>query len=467
MHGLRKRQPLVQGTAARIDLSCRVNREKEMRVGFVTFGCRLNRAEALDLETQYAAAGWEVVTVRIPASPSPHPFSPSTPQPLNTSTPDRIIVRGCSVTAKAQRDCEKAIAHLRARFPRADIRLTGCLPEATGDVCPTRLNGATAPSPATQTASDSQFLLSDSHSRAYLKVQDGCSGKCAYCIVPTFRGPPVSTPFDEIIARARALIAAGYRELVITGCNLCLYRNAGRGLPELAAALAGLESPGHRIRLGSIEPGLCDARLIDALESHPNICRFIHLSLQSGSDRVLRLMRRPYTMEQIAAFCGDARRRLGPRLALGADLITGFPGETDDDFAITKDFLSSPPHLFTSPFLHLHVFPYSERPGTEAATMKPAVPMAIRRIRARELERIGATNRATYAQALTGREVVVCVEKDGNGRTDEYLRCLLNGAASRRSLVRAMVTEYFPKTGALSATICAQDQKEEHNHDNA
>ena len=429
-----------------------------MRVGFVTFGCRLNRAEALDLEAHYVAAGWEVVPVRLSSSPDPHR--------LNTSTPDRIVVRGCSVTAKAQRDCEKAIAHLRARFPLADIRLTGCI-GVRSFALPAPLQSRVRESAPLTSPSNAQTLKHSPPrpllrlSRAYLKVQDGCSGRCAYCIVPTFRGPPVSTPFDEVIARARALIAAGYRELVVTGCNLCLYRDAGRGLPELAAALAELESPGHRIRLGSIEPGLCDARLIDVLASHPNICRFLHLSLQSGSDRMLRLMRRPYTREQVATFCADARRRLL------ADLITGFPGETDDDFATTKAFLTSPPQPLNAPFIHLHVFPYSERPGTAAATMGPAVPMAVRRTRARELERIGAANRAAYAHALVGQEVVVCVEKDGNGRTDDYLRCLLNGAAPRRSLVRARVTEYFSKTGALSATICATDLKEEHNHDNA
>ena len=436
-----------------------------MKVGFVTFGCRLNRAEALDLEAQYAAAGWEIVPVK--------PITPSTSQRLNISAPDLIIVRGCSVTAKAQRDCEKAIAHLRTRFPLADIRISGCLEQrrytSVKDSQPSTLN----PQPATL---NPQLSTLYRLSRAYLKVQDGCSGKCSFCIVPSFRGTPVSIPFDDVLTRARAFLAAGFRELVVTGCNLSLYRDADRGLPELAAALAALESPGHRIRLGLIEPGICDERLIDALEAHPNICRFLHLSLQSGSDRILHLMRRPYTMERIETFCTDACHRLGPRLALGADIITGFPGETDADHASTKSFLNSqhlpPPPKATarqalniatsqhlnSPFIHLHVFPYSERPGTMAATMKPVVPVAVRRARAKELERIGMTNRAAYALPLIGKEVLVCVEKDGNGRTDEYLRCLLKGTAPRRSLVRAKVKDYFPKIGALSATICAKGE---------
>ena len=187
------------------------------------------------------------------------------------------------------------------------------------------------------------------------------------------------------------------------------------------------------------------------MESHPNVCRFLHLSLQSGSNRILRLMRRPYSIEHVEAFCESARNHLGPRLAIGADVITGFPSETDADFAETSSFLLS--HRFPIP--HLHIFPYSEREGTEAAAMSPSVPVGIRRARARELESIGAKNPEIFARGLIGQEVTVCMERDGSGRTDEYMRCLLNGNAKRRSLVRARVDDYFPKTGMLSATICA------------
>ena len=216
------------------------------------------------------------------------------------------------------------------------------------------------------------------------------------------------------------------------------------------------------MRLGSIEPGLCDTSLLDAMEANPNICRFLHLSLQSGSNRILRLMRRPYTIEQVAEFCVDATRRFGERLAFGADVITGFPGETDADFEATKAFLSSHlPHLSSPishlPFLipHLHIFPYSEREGTKAATMTPSVPVEVRRARAKELEIIAVANHERFAHSLIGQEVEVCVERDGNGRTDEYVRCLLKGTAPRRSIVRAVVDDYFPKTGSLSATIRA------------
>ena len=401
-----------------------------MKIAFVTFGCRLNRAESLDLESQYAAAGWDVVPLTAGAGSivSGHQDSP-----------DVVVVRGCSVTAKAQRDCDRKIAQIRTRFPDAETVVVGCHPDAKP--IPERL----APSAAGETPVNRQL------SRAYVKVQDGCSGKCAFCIVPSFRGAPVSEPFEKVAERVRAHLDAGFREIVVTGCNLCLYRDADRHLPELVSALAELDSPGHRVRLGSIEPGICDAALLDAMEAHPNICRFVHLSLQSGSNRILRLMRRPYRIERVAEFCEDARRRLGPRLAIGADVIAGFPGETEADFGETREFLSS-----SKAVSNLHVFPYSEREGTEAATMAPPVPAGIRRERARELEAIGAANREAFARGFIGREVTVCVEKDGNGRTDEYLRCRLKGFAPRRSLASAVVDEYFPKTGMLSATICAQ-----------
>ncbi|MCQ2392040.1 MAG: radical SAM protein [Kiritimatiellae bacterium] len=385
-----------------------------MKVAFVTYGCRLNRAEALDLEARFAAAGHLVVPL------------PATTE--DAAIPDVIIVRGCSVTAKAQHDCEKDILKLQQRFPSAQVFPMGCLPGALKpDVLPFFLDAT--PAISTQT------------SRAYLKVQDGCSGKCAFCIVPQFRGLPVSEPFDVVLARARAFLDAGFRELVVTGCNLALYRSQGKGLADLLGALATLlhqARPPHRVRLGSLEPGICDDAILEAFARHNNICRFIHLSLQSGANRILQAMNRPYPVEKVASFCTTATRILGSHLTLGADVIAGFPGETEEDHRLTCAFLSSA----SSPdcrFSNLHVFPYSERPGTPAATMAGAVPREIRLQRAKELEEIGRRNKRDFAQRFLGGEVEVCVEKDGNGWTAEYLRCLLPPGLPRRSLVRVRV----------------------------
>lgn len=394
-----------------------------MTVAFKTFGCRLNRAEALDEEARYYATGYTIVG-------------------LDETAPDIIVVRGCSVTAKAQRDCEKEIERLRSRYPRAEIRLVGCLPEAIRQ-----------PDHQTIKQSGSTPLLPMGTSRAYLKVQDGCSGKCAFCIVPQFRGSPTSVPFSDVLARARTFLSAGYRELVVTGCNLALYRSEGNGLADLLSALAQSLTGGalnqsdtlHRIRLGSLEPGICDDAILDAFERHPNICRFIHLSLQSGSDAVLKRMNRPYTAATVARFCSEAFRRLGIRLSLGADVIAGFPDETEEDHLLTRRFLSgdflkhsgpASPHGFTN----LHVFPFSERPGTPAATMNGALPRSVRLDRARELENLGRAQRAKFARSFIGQTVEVCVEKDClHGWTGEYLHCKLKGPAQRRSLVKVVI----------------------------
>ena len=382
-----------------------------MNVAFKTFGCRLNIAESLEMEAAFEAAGHQVV-------PIPHPDCAIDP----AFAPDWIIVRGCSVTARAQRDCEKEIARLSRQFPSAKIWRTGCL--AGAEKIPVPMAEGTVPMAT---------------SRAYLKVQDGCSGRCAFCIVPQFRGPPVSVPFAHVLERARAFIAAGYRELVVTGCNLSLYRDSGNGLPQLLAALAELSpapgsSPVHRVRIGSIEPGICDDALVDAIAAHPNICPFLHISLQSASPSVLKCMNRPYTIDAVARLCAEARRRIGPHFALGADVIAGFPGETQSDFAATLSFLRE------IPFTHIHAFPFSERPGTPAASMPGAMPRAIRLERARELNFAARELNAAFARSFIGSTVEVCVEAGGlEGRTAEYLHCRLSAPAPRRSLVKTKV----------------------------
>lgn len=382
-----------------------------MIVAFVTFGCRLNHAEALDLEARFAAAGHVVVNLD------------------DGIPPDAIVVRGCSVTAKAQHDCEKAILRLQRRHPSAQIIPMGCLPQAIP------LPDTFLPSATAENARPPVPLRT---SRAYLKIQDGCTCNCAFCIVPRFRGPSVSVPFDQVIARAEAFLDAGFHELVVTGCNLALYRSTGRNgvarLPDVLAALATLRGGhGHRVRLGSLEPGICDAGLLDAFEAHPNICRFIHLSLQSASDAVLARMNRPYRIAAVEAFCAEARRRLGRHLAFGCDALAGFPGETADDHQQTCAFLTR--HAFTN----VHAFPYSERPGTVGATLPDALPRNLRLHRARALDALGRHQRAAFAQTFLGHDVEVCVEKDGNGWTGEYLPCCLPPGATRRTLVRVRV----------------------------
>ena len=417
---------------------------QQMKVAFVTFGCRLNRAESLDLEARYQAAGHEIVNLGMTSRETGEPCHAA------DNIPDLILVRGCSVTAKAQRDCEKAIAHLHARYPSTEIRPIGCLP-----------NAQPPPTPPFQLPTTNHQLPTTNSiplqtSRAYLKIQDGCSGKCTFCIVPHFRGSPVSVPINEIMVRTRAFLAAGYREIVLTGCNLSLYKSEGHNfasLLDIVAEMLGsvpmremVGSVPARIRIGSLEPSKGCEEILDVMGKHPNICRFLHLSLQSGRDRILKRMKRPYNIELVDRFCTMARERLGTDLALGADVITGFPGETDEDFAATREFLVR--HAFSN----LHVFPYSERPDTPAATMDGSVPRPVRLVRARNLTALGRTQRAAFAQSFLGREVEVCVERGGeHGWTDAYLPCKWKGPAERRSLVRTRVTAVEGDTLLASA----------------
>ena len=353
-----------------------------MNVCLETFGCRLNRAEALEDEARYVAEGHRIVRTHAEA--------------------DLIVVRGCSVTARAQRDCERLIRHLEEKYPGKRIVVVGCLPSARNRDAPL-LSEASKTAVPTRTA------------RAYLKVQDGCSGRCSFCIVPQFRGKSSSVPFDEVLDRARRFIESGYHEIVVTGCNLSLYASGGRRLPELAAALASLSSD-CRIRLGSVEPGACAHEVVHAMAENERICRFLHIPVQSGSNRILAAMRRPYLVNDVDSLIAEAVS-LMPLVGIGCDLIAGFPDETEVDFRLTQGFLSR--HMISN----AHVFPYSPRPGTLAAGLPGALPTEIRHARARYLSELAKESRRKFAKRFVGRSVDVVVETDSalKGWTAEYL----------------------------------------------
>lgn len=373
-----------------------------MKVCFETFGCRLNKAEALQMEADYLADGWEVTEKHADAN--------------------LIVVRGCSVTSRAQRECEKLISHLKRHYPTTRLEICGCLPN-TSNTQNLKTSNAPASVP-TRTA------------RAYLKVQDGCAGKCTFCIVPKFRGESRSEDFTSLLDKAKRVIDAGYREIIVTGCNLSLYCSHGKRLPDLLSALSDL-TPTCRYRLGSVEPGACAIETVRAMAEHPNVCRFLHLAVQSGSDTTLKAMRRPYSakdVDEVVTLAGE----LMPNLGLGCDLMTGFPGETERDFIATKGLLKR------LPFNNAHIFPYSERPGTLAAAFPHKLPRDIRSARAHKLADVIRAKRTAFAKSFIGKTVEVIVEdtKTGRGWTDEYLPCEpATGTHQRKSLIRVFVTK--------------------------
>ncbi len=375
---------------------------------FDTFGCRLSRAEALDQEAEFLERGWELTEQH--------------------SDADLIVVRGCSVTRRAQRDCERLIEHIKAKYPHKRLVVTGCLAQKS------------KPFTLRPRAADDPPPVPTRTSRAYLKVQDGCSGICAFCIVPRFRGKSVSVDFDEAVAKARRFIEAGYREIVVTGCNLSLYSSGGKRLGSLLAALADLAPPSLgdgscRIRLGSLEPSPVVDEVLGAMAERSNICRFLHIPIQSGSSRILAAMRRPYTARDIDELISKAKQRV-PGIEIGCDLMTGFPGEHDLDFLATRGLLAR------SRPSRVHVFPFSERPGTMAERMQMQIPPAVRKARAQELSDLADRIRSETARRFIGKtvELVVEDEKTCGGWTSEYFWCSCpHKRATRKSIVKAVV----------------------------
>lgn len=269
--------------------------------------------------------------------------------------------------------------------------------------------------------------------RAYIKIQDGCSGKCTYCIIPSLRGRTRSRSMEDVLDEAERLVKAGYREIVLTGIETSAYN--GAPLPELIRRLSHLREKGlARVRLGSLSIGTLRPDFFSAIASSENFMPHLHLSLQSGSDRILRLMRRPYTAGDAMERIQQLRREL-PAVQLSADFITGFPTETEEDYLQTESFVRQ------AGLMHVHAFPYSERAGTPAAEMEGAIPREIRKERCQRLNQASARQRDEILDTFLSKNVTVLVEKitDGKavGHTEEFLECTF---AAENSAVGQLVS---------------------------
>ena len=401
-------------------------------IEIVTFGCRLNAFESDVMRRLTAEAGLR----------------------------HAVIVNTCAVTAEAERQARQAIRRARREHPNARIIVTGCastlapdryaaLPEVdlvldnTAKLKPESYSGLSphpplaeasgSPSPAVrERVPEAKPRAGEGvRARAYLQVQQGCDHRCTFCIIPYARGPSRSVPLDHIIAEARALLAAGYREIVLTGVDLTAY---GADLPEkptlgqivrrLLAALPELP----RLRLSSLDPSEIDDDLWDALADEPRLMPHLHLSLQSGDDLILKRMKRRHSRAQAIA---AARRAHGlrPDIALGADLIAGFPTETEEMFRRTLDIVAECGIAF------VHVFPYSPRPGTPAARM-PQLDPALVKERAARLRAAGVAALKTELLSRIGRDSDVLIEAPGRGRADCYAAVRFDAALDPGTVTR-------------------------------
>jgi len=389
-----------------------------MRVYVGSLGCKLNQSEMDSLAGQLAQGGHQIV-----ATPG---------------EAELCVLNTCAVTHVAAQKSRQALRHLHRENPAARLIATGCyaalsptdlrdlpgvalvvgnrgkdrLAELIGTGAADPVPGSWRPAPPLRT-------------RAFVKIQDGCDNTCTYCVIHLARGAQRSRPPDEVVAEVQARLAAGYREIVLTGVHIGAYgHDRGPGSPDLWALVTRLlaETDVPRLRLSSIEPWDLPEWAF-RLWADPRLCRHLHLPLQSGCDATLQRMNRRYTTARFAALISAARAAI-PGLAVTGDLIVGFPGETEAEFAESLAFVQA------VGFARLHIFPYSPRPGTPAATMPHQVPSSLKEERARAMRQVAAISSRAFRQQFIGQTMEVlwesCRPGDAgpvwSGLTDNYLR---------------------------------------------
>lgn len=409
------------------------------KVAFQTLGCKLNFAETSTIARSFSDDMFERV-------------SPG-------SEADIFVINTCSVTDAADRKCKQAVRKIINHNPGAFIAVVGCFAQLRPDEAAS-IKGvdlvlgnnekfdivryidnidkkSVAEVHSCEAVDNAGFNLSWSagdRTRTFLKVQDGCDYHCSYCTIPKARGNSRNPYIRELIEEAKTVVASGIKEIVLTGVNVGDFgKSTGETLEELLGSLtkvAGLE----RIRLSSIEPNLLSNGIIKLISGEPLLMPHIHMPLQSGNDRILGLMQRRYRREVFSERIRMIREAI-PGASVGADVIVGFPGETAGDFDDTCQFLEG------LPFTYLHVFSFSARPGTPAATMPGVVSGREKELRSRKLIRLSESRRTLFMRSFTGETADVLFEKgdsDGMiaGFTGNYIRTVVPNAEGLSGTVR-------------------------------
>jgi threonylcarbamoyladenosine tRNA methylthiotransferase MtaB len=436
-----------------------------VKYSVVTFGCRVNQSDSLGFEEQFVAAGAE----RAPAESA-----------------DVVVVNTCSVTASADQGARQTIRRIARINPRARIVVTGCYatrepgevaslpnvervvrnddkPQLAQLIQLARQTGvADAGSEALTTAS--RYGDGDGSCGAAigpglagrtaftLRVQTGCAEPCSYCIIPVTRGAPRSVPLPLLLNEVRRIRDAGFREIALTGVHLGSY---GRDLDppatltELLLSLrdqfcAEGDAGDLQFRISSLEPMDCTHEIVDLVGASTCFAPHFHLPLQHASSRLLRAMRRPYDLEYYAGLVERIRRRI-PNASIGSDIIVGFPGETEDDFGELASYLEA------SPLTHLHVFPYSDRPGTVASQLGDRVDGVAVKARGARLRQIGAMLARRFVESQTGTVHRGLTLEDGSlVVTGNYLKVRIPPGLTRNEWVNVRVTSIAPELrGAL------------------
>ena len=435
------------------------------RIAYRTFGCRLNQYDTEAIRTLVEERGGGETAGLHEAA-------------------DVYVVNTCSVTARADATARKAIRRINAEHPAAKIVVTGCYAQrAPGELAALPgvalvvgaadrarvaelIDGigdgppivAVSPISTARSFLDVPITEMAEHSRAFVKVQEGCNESCTFCIVPQTRGASRSRTLASVLDQVRRLVDAGYVEVVLTGVHIGDYGldlpEGRRLLPALIERILDVEGV-ERFRLSSVEPASLGDDVITLMAESPKFARHFHIPFQSGSDAVLTRMKRRYRAEEFAILVTRIAERV-PDCGIGTDVICGFPGETDEDFLRTFE------HVEKLPITYVHAFTYSPRPGSEAEHFPGEVPGEIRKRRTRALKRLSAEKHRRFARQHVGRIVEVLIEPSRHGGaariggwTDNYLRVDLGKGAGDARIEPVEITG-LDDNGLTGACVSAR-----------
>ncbi|MBM3223683.1 MAG: tRNA (N(6)-L-threonylcarbamoyladenosine(37)-C(2))-methylthiotransferase MtaB [Candidatus Tectomicrobia bacterium] len=397
-----------------------------LRASFHTLGCRLNQAETATISATFAARGYSIVE-----------YGADT---------DVCVINTCSVTEGAEAKCRQAVRAVLRHSPQAYVVVTGCYAQVGVEVLRqivgvdlivgtehkmqvAELIDVPQKTGAPRVVHSPKISRGDftvdgvgfypGHTRANLKIQDGCNFACAFCIIPFTRGGARSRQLDDIIREAHGLVAQGHRELVLTGVNLGTYISEGHDLQQVLQALERVDGL-ERLRISSIEPTTVPEAILEWMATSTKLCPYLHVPVQSGDDQVLQRMKRHYTRTEFRAFVEMAARRV-PGICLGTDVMVGFPGEDEAAFTNTRMLLAD------LPLAYFHVFSYSERPYTYAQRYTDVVPSPIIQERSRVLRELSSRKKAAFYQQFLGQTVRVLFEQREEkglytGLSDNYMK---------------------------------------------
>lgn len=406
-----------------------------------TLGCRLNQYESTAIEETLAARGFLIL-----------PF---------TEKCDVYIINTCAVTEESEKKSRKIVRRAHSENPDAFVIVTGCASQVHSDVmakipgvayvCGNRnkLSAADAACALVRGEDihekskiedveaaplEKMSITRSERTRAFVKIEDGCDNHCTYCIIKTARGSVVSRPAEEIVAEVEKLCRAGYEEAVLTGVETASYGKDFGGKYTLADLIRDVaeKTPIKRIRLGSLEPSILKKDFVDAIAAEPKFMPSFHLSLQSGSNKVLADMKRKYNREMVLAGV-EYIKSVMPDATFTCDIIAGFPGESEADFADTYDIAKK------IGFLHMHVFPFSKREGTPAAAMACQLPESVKNERVKRLMELDVVLRAENAARFIGRTVDVLFETEKNGIYTGHAPNMLEVSAEAGEDVRGKI----------------------------